>query len=223
MAQVYNHVIMPLTSPRDQVTQVVWGIKDFARRFRRQPEGMWLSETAVDVPTLEVLAAQRVAFTILAPHQAGPSPQAARRAPGPRSATGSSTPRSRTDAVYPVGDRLSSSSTTQASRGRSPSKVSSMTGPPSPRGSRALTDGGARHPRRPPTDGESYGHHHRFGEMALASALQGLTADGAVRLTNLGAYLAMHPPTGEVDIRERTSWSCPHGVERWRAGLWGPH
>src|SRR3989441_3384520 len=53
--------------------------------------------------------------------------------------------------------------------------------------------------------------------MALASALQGLTADGAVRLTNLGAYLAMHPPTGEVDIRERTSWSCPHGVERWRA------
>src|SRR2546425_12300014 len=71
MAQVYNHVIMPLTSPRDQVTQVVWGIKDFARRFRRQSEGMWLSETAVDVPTLEVLAAQRVAFTNLAPHHAG--------------------------------------------------------------------------------------------------------------------------------------------------------
>ena len=70
IAQAYNHVIMPLSSPRDQVTQVVWGIKDFERRFRRFPEGMWLPETAVDLATLEVLAAQRIAFTVLAPHQA---------------------------------------------------------------------------------------------------------------------------------------------------------
>ena len=67
------------------------------------------------------------------------------------------------------------------------------------------------------TDGESYGHHHRFGEMALAAAVAQIEAAGEAELTNYGAFLAAHPPTQEVEIREHTSWSCAHGVERWRA------
>src|SRR3989337_2398041 len=70
LAQVYNHVIMPLATPRDRVTQVRWGLRDFERRFRRRPEGMWLGETAVDLATLEILADHGISFTILAPHQA---------------------------------------------------------------------------------------------------------------------------------------------------------
>src|SRR5690349_1937019 len=71
LAQIYNHVIMPLANSRDRHTQVIWGIRDFERRFKRMPEGMWLPETAVDIDTLEVLADAGIGFTILAPHQAG--------------------------------------------------------------------------------------------------------------------------------------------------------
>lgn len=216
MAQVYNHVIMPLTSPRDQVTQVLWGIKDFVRRFRRQPEGMWLSETAVDVPTLEVLAAQRLAFTILAPHQAG-------RVRSNQESPWNDVRDGQFDTTVPYRCRLPSGRSiviffydASVSRAIAFEGLLNDGAAVAQRLAAPLPDGGARI-RAVATDGESYGHHHRFGEMALASALQHLTTDGAVRLTNLGAYLAMHPPTGEVDIRERTSWSCPHGIERWRA------
>src|SRR5205085_4577099 len=70
IAQVYNHIIMPLANPRDKVTQVVWGIRDFEMRFGRKPEGMWLAETAVDNETLEILVDNNITFTILAPRQA---------------------------------------------------------------------------------------------------------------------------------------------------------
>jgi alpha-amylase/alpha-mannosidase (GH57 family) len=216
IAQVYNHVIMPLTSPRDQITQVAWGVKDFVRRFRRQPEGMWLSETAVDVPTLEVLAAQRMAFTILAPHQAW------------RIRSGSESPWNyvsdgTVDTTIPYRCRLPSGRSITIFFYDAPvSRAIAFEGllddgaVLAQRLAAPISDGGARL-RAVATDGESYGHHHRFGEMALAVALQRLTDDGAVRLTNFAAYLAMHPATTEVEIRERTSWSCPHGVERWRA------
>ncbi len=215
IAQVYNHLIMPLASPRDQVTQVVWGIKDFERRFHRHPEGMWLPETAVDVATLEILAAQRLAFTILAPHQAW------RIRSGPESpwyyvndATLDATvpyqcrlPSGRSIAVFFYDAALSKAIAFEGLLHDGAALAERLCAP--------IPDGGRRI-RAVATDGESYGHHHRFGEMALASALQRLTDDGSVRLTNFGAYLAMHPPIADAEIRERTSWSCPHGVERWR-------
>src|SRR5262249_23746878 len=70
LAQCYNHPIMPLANERDKLTQVVWGISDFQHRFGREPEGMWLPETAVDLSTLEILAKLGIKFTILAPSQA---------------------------------------------------------------------------------------------------------------------------------------------------------
>ena len=67
------------------------------------------------------------------------------------------------------------------------------------------------------TDGETYGHHHKFGDMALAAALNHIERHNLARLTNYGEYLAQYPPDHEVQIIENTSWSCAHGIERWRS------
>jgi alpha-amylase/alpha-mannosidase (GH57 family) len=218
LAQAYNHLIMPLATRRDQRTQVRWGIADFRRRFGRDPEGMWLPETAVDAQTLDVLAECGIGFTILAPAQA-------RR-------------------VRPVGtDRW-----TEVGGERIDPSVPYLYRTPGGRHlalffydgpiSRAIAfEGALAHgdtlaarllagvsPERPgpqlvhaATDGESYGHHSRFGDMALAAALERIEREGALTITNYGAYLAAHPPAHEVEIVERTAWSCAHGVERWRA------
>lgn len=218
LAQAYNHLIMPLAASRDKETQVIWGIRDFRYRFGRDPEGMWLSETAVDLESLEILAANGIAFTILAPHQAGYMRQlGAREWIDVRGA--------RIDPTRPYQLRLPS--------GRSIA-IFFYDGPVSRAVAfeRLLTDGvgfanritGTFHAHRTwpqiahiATDGETYGHHHRHGDMALAYALRYIETAGIARLTNYAAYLATHPPTWEVQIIENTSWSCIHGVERWRS------
>jgi len=217
IATVYNHLIMPLATKRDKLTQIQWGIRDFERRFRRRPEGMWLAELAVDLESLELLAAHHVGFTILAPHQA-------RRVRAFSEGTWTEVTEATMDVTVPYRCRLPS--------GRSVA-IFFYDGPLS----RAIAFGGLLHDGAeftarlvaraaaggPPkillvaTDGESYGHHHRFGEMALSFALQQIAAQNAPTLTNLGAYLTAHPPVHEVEIQERTSWSCAHGIERWRS------
>ena len=218
LAQAYNHIILPLANHRDRVTQVRWGIADFAHRFGRAPEGMWLPETAVDLDTLEVLADHGLKFTILAPHQAG---RVRPLGDGPwHDVTGG-----RVDPTRPYLQRLPS--------GREIA-LFFYDGPVS----RAvafekLLGSGERFARRIAdifdaeregpqlahiaTDGETYGHHHRHGEMALAYALAHIEDTGLARLTNYGEYLERHPPTDEVQVLEDTSWSCAHGVERWRS------
>ncbi|MBW3619434.1 MAG: DUF3536 domain-containing protein [Actinobacteria bacterium] len=216
LAQVYNHVIMPLASERDRRTQVRWGLADFRSRFGRDPEGMWLAETAADVETLDLLAAEGVLFTVLSPFQA------ARTRPeggGWIDVTGG-----RVDPTRPYRVALPS--------GRS-IDVFFYDGPISQAvafeglltsgetfAERLLTgfvDGDGPQLVNIATDGESYGHHHRHGEMALARALDILETDPDVTLTNYGAYLERFPPTHEAEIVSPSSWSCAHGVERWRA------
>jgi hypothetical protein len=217
IAQVYNHAILPLCTRRDKVTQVRWGLEDFRHRFGREPEGMWLAETAVDAESLEVLAEAGVKFTILAPHQA------ARIRPLDA------------ETWEPAGDHVDPS---RAYLWRSPTgptlALFFYDGPISR--AIAFEDGLSRgevlaerlrhgfdESRGWPqlvhcaTDGESYGHHTPFGDMALAAALQQLEREGFAPLTNYGQFLAAHPPTHEAEIRDNTSWSCAHGVERWRA------
>jgi alpha-amylase/alpha-mannosidase (GH57 family) len=217
LAQPYNHMILPLANDRDRGTQIVWGIRDFEHRFGRRPEGMWLPETAVDVSTLEGLAEAGLLFTILTPYQA-----ARFRRIGDDAWT--EVPESGIDPGRPYRIQLPS--------GRSLA-IFFYDGPVS----RAvaferLLDSGDRFVQRIlgtfpdedgtdrlahiATDGESYGHHHRHGEMALAYALQRFGEDGEVRLTNYGEHLETHPPEWEVEIVEDTSWSCAHGVGRWR-------
>ncbi len=217
LAQVYNHLIMPLASLSDKRTQVRWGISDFLHRFRRPPEGLWLPETAVDTESLEVLAEAGIRFTILAPHQAA----RVRRIGGERWKDVSG---ARIDPSRPYRCRLPS--------GRSIA-LFFYDGPISQAVAfEKLLDSGERFaarlmsafsPHRPhaqlahiATDGETYGHHHTFGEMALGHALDHLENNGLARLTTYGEFLELHPPTHEVAIVENSSWSCMHGIERWR-------
>jgi alpha-amylase/alpha-mannosidase (GH57 family) len=216
LAQAYSHMILPLAGRRDTVTQVRWGIEDFRRRFGREPEGLWLPETAVDEATLEVVADAGIRFTILAPHQA------ARVRP-----LGAATWENVGDKIDPRRAYLW--------RGRQGQRLGLFFydgaisraiafGDALDRGERLVEWLMAGFPtvRDGPqlvhcaTDGESYGHHHRFGDMTLAAAIARIEGAGAAELTNYGAFLSAHPPTHEVELREKTSWSCAHGVERWR-------
>lgn len=218
LAQAYNHSILPLCTRRDKVTQVRWGLRDFEYRFGRRAEGIWLPETAVDTETLEVLADEGISFTLLAPHQAAAVRPA--RQPGAwRDVYGS-----RIDPKRPYIVSLPSGKTMN---------LFFYDGPVSQAVAfeRLLHNGdrfadrlmNAFDERDSPqlvhiaTDGETYGHHHRHGDMALAYALERIDKDPRVQLTNYGQFLEQFPPQDEVRISERTSWSCAHGIERWRS------
>ncbi|MGP8187456.1 MAG: DUF3536 domain-containing protein, partial [Terracidiphilus sp.] len=223
LAQVYNHVIMPLANARDKATQIRWGIADYEKSFGEPPEGMWLAETAADNATLEALADNGIRFTILAPHQCK------RIRPLESNGNGDEnhwidTPNASVDTTRPYLVRFASGASIA---------VFFYNGP----ASRAvaferLLDSGDNFVARLKsgfndnlqpqlvhiaTDGESYGHHHKHGDMALAYALRLLEQDKSVKLTNYAAFLAQFPPEFECEIEEDTSWSCAHGVERWRS------
>ncbi|HUU64712.1 MAG TPA: DUF3536 domain-containing protein [Dehalococcoidales bacterium] len=218
LAQAYNHMIMPLANRRDKFTQALWGVREFEHRFGRKPEGMWLPETAVDVETLDILAELGIKFTILAPHQASRVRQIG------------------ADAWNDVSD--ATIDTTMAYEIKLPSsrKINLFFYDGPIARNVAFEDllkngdnfancfaGAFSEERAWPqlvhiaTDGETYGHHHRFGDMALAFALHYIETEGLARITNYGEYLEKHPPTHEVEIIENTSWSCTHGIERWRS------
>lgn len=216
MAQVYNHMIMPLANARDKRTQVIWGIIDFEHRFGRRPEGMWLAECAVDTATLEVLAEQEILFTILAPRQAGRVRRIGKRW---RDVSGG-----RVDPRMPYLCRLPSGRTINLFFYDGPISQDIAFG-----GLLASGEALARRllgtfvaDRNMPqlvhiaTDGETYGHHHRFGEMALSYCLHHIESNNLAKLTVYGEFLELFPPTHEVEILENTSWSCAHGIERWR-------
>jgi alpha-amylase/alpha-mannosidase (GH57 family) len=219
IAQVYNHMILPLASSRDRLTQIRWGIADYQRRYGHPPEGMWLAETAADAESLRLMAEHGIKFTILAPHQCKQirqlSDPAAEWIPTPESSVDTTRPYL---VRFPLGASIA---------------VFFYNGPTS----RAIAFEGllnsgevfagrlkaAFKDRNEPqlvhvaTDGESYGHHHKYGDMALAFALNLLGKDKTVRLTNYGSFLERFPPENECEIVDNTSWSCAHGVERWRS------
>jgi alpha-amylase/alpha-mannosidase (GH57 family) len=218
IAQAYNHVIMPLASSRDRYTQIRWGIADFEHRFKRFPEGMWLPETAVDTETLEMLAGQGIKFTILAQRQAGKA-----RKLGGRSWKDVSGGRIDPSRAYLV--RLPSGRKINAFFYDGPISQAVAFEKLLNSGEQfaARLESGFSDARDWPqlmhiaTDGETYGHHHRYGDMALAYALHSIESQHGVRLINYGEYLEKFPPTHEVQILENTAWSCSHGVDRWRS------
>jgi alpha-amylase/alpha-mannosidase (GH57 family) len=215
IAQAYNHIILPLASDRDIRTQVRWGVRDFEWRFGRRPEAMWLPETAVDTRSLEALAAEGIVYTILEPYQGArwrPIGEPDWRS-GPLDPTRPylcRLPSGRTISIFFYDGPISRAVAFEQLLARGENFAHRLLG--------ALDDT-RHHPQvvNIATDGETYGHHHRFGEMALAYALQLIESRPDVRLTNYGEFLEQHPPTHEVEIVERTAWSCSHGVERWRS------
>jgi alpha-amylase/alpha-mannosidase (GH57 family) len=216
MAQAYNHMIMPLANARDKYTQVHWGIEDFRHRFGRKPEGLWLPETAVDLETLDIMARLGILFTVLSPYQAH-RVRAIGKTAWKDVAGGA------IDPTRPYVQNLPS--------GRAIS-IFFYDGPVSQAVAfERLLDSGERFANRLmsaysetrdwdqlvhiATDGETYGHHHRYGEMALAYALGHIQKEGLAKITNYGEHLARHAATHEVEVFENTAWSCVHGVGRW--------
>src|SRR3989440_735103 len=217
LAQAYNHTILPLSNSRDKRTQILWGIKDFQHRFSRDPEGTWLPETAVDLETLEILSAEGIKFTILAPRQASQL-RIDKDSPWIDLDYGA-------DSRHPYACRLPSGRTIGLFfyDGALATAVAFekllFSGENFAR--RLLShfdpEGDSTQLMHVATDGETYGHHHPHGDMALAFALQYIQENRLARLTNYGEYFALHPPTQEIRIKEKTSWSCAHGVGRWES------
>jgi alpha-amylase/alpha-mannosidase (GH57 family) len=267
IAQVYNHLIMPLANKRDALTQIRWGIADFAYRFGRKPEGMWPAETAINRSVLDLMAQEGIKFTILAPVQCA----RVRKLTANSSSTAADPPNTAADASL-----LSSRSAAEGSASsiaavltteeieaeeiswtETPNATVDPTHPYLVRldegrtisvffydgpASRAIAfegllnsgeDFGKRllagfHPPAPgdpevaqishvATDGESYGHHHKHGEMALSYAMHYIEDGQQASLTNYGEFLEKFPPKWEAEVAEDTSWSCAHGIERWRS------
>jgi alpha-amylase/alpha-mannosidase (GH57 family) len=229
MAQAYNHILMPLANEKDKETEVLWGMADFEKRFHRRPDAMWLPETAVNYPTLQVLVKYGMQYLILSPFQALK--------------------------VRPLGGKK----WTDVSQGRIDSTQPYRCFVKDPSGKKRsdqfidiffydgmiskevafgdlLKEGNVfcdrfiqayqASKRRPQllhiaTDGETYGHHKKFGEMALAYALKEGISSRGFETINYGAFLKRFPPIYEVEIDEGpkgegTSWSCAHGVGRWK-------
>ena len=204
LAMPYHHIILPLASRRDKQTEVRWGMRDFGRRFGRAPVGFWLPETAVDRETLEVIAAEGIAFTVVAPHQVSTVPNGGRPA---RIKLGGG----RSIAVFAYNGELSHGvafgglqtdpdrwaqvmEQTAAGGGASGGTIASIA-----------------------VDGETFGHHHKGADRTVATVLHRLEHSPRVSLTNFAAALAASPPTETTDVIEPSSWSCAHGVERWRS------
>ncbi|MGQ0793591.1 MAG: DUF3536 domain-containing protein [Deltaproteobacteria bacterium] len=218
LAQAYNHVIMPLANRRDKFTQTLWGVRNFERHFQRKPEGMWLPECAVDLETLEVLAELGIRFTILSPYQAARSREAGgaiwRDASGGRVNTRVpyrvSLPSGRSIAVFFYDGALSRAVAFEGALSSGERFAERLAGGFS-------EDGKSPELVHIATDGESYGHHHRRGDMGLAYAARHIESKGLARITNYGEFLEMNPPAHEARIFDGSSWSCHHGIERWRA------
>ncbi len=217
MAQVYNHIILPLAKRRDKITQILWGIADFEYHYGRKPEGMWLSEAAVDRESLRLMADNGILYTVLAPHQANRVRRigfASRWAPLHHESIDTrrayriwldngrqfhlffyDAPISRAIAFQGLlhnGDQVAHRLMNSFGRSDIAQLISSA------------------------VDGETFGHHHRFGEMAVAYALKKIRDQHMAQVTNFGRFLDDFGSQWEVDIRENTSWSCAHGVGRWK-------
>jgi alpha-amylase/alpha-mannosidase (GH57 family) len=217
VAQAHSHLILPLANQNDKVTQVYWGLKDFESRFGRFPEGMWLAETAVNTESLEVLAAHGVAYTILAPRQA----KAFKRLDAD---AWENVVNENIETRRPYLCKLPSGKTINLffyngniSQGVAFEGLLNSGKAFAQRLLNGFDNNDEPQLVNIATDGESYGHHHRLGEMALADCLNYIEEKSFAKLTNYAEYLKMFPPQYEAQIHENSSWSCVHGVERWRS------
>ena len=219
IAQVYNHLIMPLASARDKETQILWGISDFTKRFQHAPEGMWLAETAVDTETLELLAQNNIKFTILAPRQAKAYKNLEDQDWNEITNTDNfntsvpylcKLPSGRTINLFFYNGKISRdvafNGLLNSGKSFSDSLLNAVEFDKHKPGLINIA-----------TDGESYGHHHYRGDMALAACIHNLQQEQNIAITNYGEFLALFPPMQEIKIIENSSWSCVHGVERWRS------
>lgn len=220
IAHPLHHVILPLASARDRDAEIQLGLAEFERRFGRKARGFWLPETAADVATLEALAAHGVEFTYLAPRQA-----ARVRPLAPTTSEWCDVRDGSVDPRIPYLVRLPSGRTLNVvfydgvvSQAVAFERLLDSADLLVKRVLAAF-DAKAKHAQLVTvcTDGETYGHHHRFGEMALARAVEVLRDEHGIDVTTGERFLDGNPPLYEVEIVSPSAWSCAHGVERWRS------
>ncbi len=217
VAQAYSHMILPLANQRDKETQIIWGIKDFESRFGRKPEGMWLAETAADTESLETLARNGIKYTILAPRQAKAFRKIGDKqwteldhaSVDPRRPYLCKLPSGNSIALFFYDGNIAQDVAFKGILKNGKHFAERLVG--------TFDDNDEPQLVNVATDGESYGHHHNYGEMALASCLNHIEENDLAIITNYSDYLAKFPPTYEITIHENSSWSCVHGVERWRS------
>jgi alpha-amylase/alpha-mannosidase (GH57 family) len=202
IAQAYGHAILPLCNERDRLTQVLWGLADFRYRFGREAEALWLPETAANDQVLALLIEQGMRYVILAPNQGKgvvdtSKPYLFRHPDGSK----------RSIAVFfyngPLARAIAFERALASSRGLVEKFVSA--------GGELVNVA---------TDGETYGHHFKFGDLCLTHALKVEAKSAGFWITNYAQYLDHHPAETEVEIDngpdgEGSSWSCVHGVARW--------
>ena len=236
IALAYNHAILPLCNDRDRRTQVRWGVADFRYRFGREPESIWLPETACNDEVMDLLIDEGMRFVILAPQQAERVRTSRTDVAADPGKTGKSVPPSdewqsvsggtidatipyryfhrdgsvRSIAVFFYNQALAHAIAFEQALESSSILVESF----------ANVATGAGDMINVATDGESYGHHHKFGDLCLAYAMEVDAPARGFRITNYGEFLDQHPAEIEVEISngprgEGTSWSCVHGVSRW--------
>ncbi len=218
IAQVYNHIIMPLANRQDKETQIIWGIRDFEYRFNRKPEGIWLAETAVDLETLDLLVDHHITYTILAPRQAKAFRKLGETEFTALKDTSVDTkrpysvhlPSGRSIVVFFYDGDISQAVAFNGLLNDGAKFASKLMNSFDP----LQTENQLVHIA---TDGETYGHHHKHGEMALAYCIDHIERTKDCALTNYGEFLAKFVPQYEALIHENSSWSCVHGVERWRS------
>lgn len=223
IAQPYNHTILPLANQRDKITQIRWGKADFQSRFGREPEGMWLPEAAVDYPTLEALIAENIRFIILSPSQAQrcrPLPSVKNFFPQVwREVGGSQINPTRPYRCFvnesdfidiffydgPISTDMGFHDVLSTSQNFTERLKQAIQGDHRP--SQLINVA---------TDGETFGHHKPGTEKTLAYAFTREFPARHWQISNYAHYLSVFPPTWEVMLKPVTSWSCCHGVERWR-------
>ena len=219
IAQAYNHAILPLCNERDRRTQIRWGLSDFERRFGRRADAMWLPETAVSMPTVEALLDEGMRFVILSPHQAesardgGDWFDVSSATIDPTQPYRLHAPSGRALDVFFYDGPISSAIGFAGLLCSASSLVDRFA-------SALIADRGRDQLVHVATDGESYGHHTRWGDRTLAYALAVEAPGRGFVVTNYAAYLAAHPPVAEARLKsgpdgEGTAWSCAHGVGRW--------
>lgn len=197
IAQPFHHVILPLANERDVRTEIRWGQAAFRHRFGREPEGLWLPETAVNDDVLAICVEEGVRYTILSPYQAAETP-----APG--TAYRWSHPDGRGEIALVFYDGPLSHDVAFGAALRSGDTLVQ-------RAAAAASDGVVV----VATDGETFGHHHKFTERAIAYAFTVAAPAHGVATGALAAWLREHPPTATMAVHE-SAWSCAHGVGRWK-------
>ncbi|MEB3150697.1 MAG: DUF3536 domain-containing protein [Sphaerospermopsis sp.] len=244
IAQVYNHIIMPLANERDKYTQIRWGKADFKSRFGRDPEGIWLAETAVDYATIKALISEGIRFIVLAPSQAQrcrPFPTEHDPHPQWHEVGGSQIDPTRPYRCYLKPTLQTTSSPLSVTKTTSLENTEGLPyidiffydGPISR--DMGFSDvvysshhfagrvgAAVRGDHRPAqlisvaTDGETFGHHKKGTEKTLAYAFIGEFPRHGWTVTNFAHYLSLNPPSWEVELKPVTAWSCAHGVDRWQ-------